>query len=315
MKNTLIAFIVGAVVALGLGFVLFKSSIINVDMGKKEVTETPTTQTQETTTTPTETKTEPEVVKDTTPKEGKEVIGSSAGEHDITAYHYGTGKTEVLFVGGIHGGYEWNTSLVGFELMDYLDSNPDAIPKDVRVTVIPVLNPDGLMKVLGTTDKFSASDVKVSLAASIPGRVNENGVDLNRNFDCDWNAEGVWQNTKVSGGGKAFSEPESQAIRDYVNDHKPAAVITWYSAAGGVYASNCHNGVLPETTALTNLYAKASGYPAHESFDYYEITGDMMNWLAKEGIPAVSVLLTNHTDVEWSKNLKGIQAVLSHYSE
>ena len=41
----------------------------------------------------------------------------------------------------------------------------------------------------------------------------------------------------------------------------------------------------------------------------------MTNWLAKNSIPAISVLLTNHTDTEWSKNLAGIQALLTYYGK
>jgi hypothetical protein len=119
----------------------------------------------------------------------------------------------------------------------------------------------------------------------------------------------------VSGGSKVFSEPESQALRDYVESHDITAAVVWYSAAGGVYASNCHNGVLPETTTLTNLFAKASGYAAYNSFDFYELTGDMVNWLAKNDIPAISVLLTNHKDVEWDKNKAGVEAILKHYAQ
>ena len=146
-------------------------------------------------------------------------------------------------------------------------------------------------------------------------RYNANGVDLNRNFDCDWKASGVWQTKTVSGGTAAFSEPESQAVETYLNAHTPKAVVVYYSAAGGVYSSNCHAGVLPETNTLTNLYAKASGYSANDSFDFYATTGDMTNWLAKEGVPAISVLLTNHTDTEWDKNKAGIDAVLAHYAQ
>ena len=72
---------------------------------------------------------------------------------------------------------------------------------------------------------------------------------------------------------------------------------------------------MPETLALTNAYAKASGYKAYETFDFYSITGDMVNWFAKLEIPAISVLLTNHTDIEWEKNLKGIEALLKEYAE
>jgi len=243
------------------------------------------------------------------------VIGSSADDRDIVAYHYGTGDKELLFIGGIHGGYEWNTALVAFEMKSYLDKSPEKVPEGYRVTIIPVLNPDGLHKVVGTEGMFDASDVPTSLAATVPGRFNGNTVDLNRNFDCDWKAEGIWQNTKVSGGASAFSEPESQAIRDYVGSHEIAGAVVWYSAAGGVFASNCHDGVIAETQTLTDLYADASGYKAYKDFNFYEITGDMVNWFAKENIPAISVLLTSHSDIEWNKNQAGIDAVLNHYAE
>jgi murein tripeptide amidase MpaA len=245
------------------------------------------------------------------------VIGTSVQNRPINAYHYGTGtSTELLFVGGIHGGYEWNTVLVAFELMDYLQANPDVIPANVRVTVIPVLNPDGLNKVVGTTTgNFTAADVSTDQSIGVSGRFNGNNVDLNRNFDCDWQATGKWQSKTVSGGTAAFSEPESQAVKNFVATDDPTAVVVWYSAAGGVYASNCHNGVLPVTTALVNAYAAASGYSANQSFDYYATTGDMTNWLAKSSIPTISVLLSNHTDTEWSRNLLGVKAVLKYYAK
>ena len=244
------------------------------------------------------------------------IIGQSVQGRAITAYHYGSGSTEILFIGGIHGGYEWNTSLVAYKLMDYLNSNPSVIPSNIKVTVIPVLNPDGLNMVVGTTSRnFTQADVSKDQKTVIAGRYNGNNVDLNRNFDCDWQAKGVWQSTPVSGGSAAFSEPESQAVQNYLQSNRPAAVVIWYSAAGGVYSSNCHNGVSKETNTITKAFATASGYPAHESFDFYATTGDMANWFAKNDIPAISVLLTNHTDTEWTKNLSGIKAILKYYSK
>lgn len=241
-----------------------------------------------------------------------EAIGMSVENNPITAYHFGTGDTEILFIGGIHGGYEWNTALLGYDVVDYFKANPSVIPSNVTVTVIPVMNPDGLKKVAGTVSRFEPSVIKGETSV---GRFNANNVDLNRNFDCDWKSEGVWQNKTVSGGDSAFSEPESQAIRDYVDSHSIKAAVVWYSAAGGVFASNCHKEVLPETKALMNTYAKASGYKAYESFNFYEITGDMVNWFAKKDIPAVSVLLTNHTSTEWDKNKAGIDAILATYKQ
>lgn len=244
------------------------------------------------------------------------VIGTSVQGRDIVAYHYGAGEKELLFIGGIHGGYEWNTVLVAREAMDYFKANPEIIPDAVRVTVIPLLNPDGLNKVIGTsTLEFTSKDVSKSTAVVESGRFNANNVDLNRNFDCDWKAEAKWQNKDVSGGTAPFSEPETQAIKNYVEKSTPTAIVTWYSAAGGVFASNCYGGVLDETKAITKVFADASKYRAYDNFDFYEITGDMVNWFAKMKIPAISVLLTNHTDTEWTKNQAGIKALLMHYAK
>ncbi len=307
MKIAIIALV--AIVVLGAaGYFLFVKGSFDTFLREKETeqVETPTA-----TSTETQTNNEQQEVKDET----KTVIGTSADNHDITAYHFGTGEQELLFIGGIHGGYSWNTVLVAYELMDYLEKNKSEIPENVKVTVIPVMNPDGLEKVTGTTTRFALADVPSVLSERIPGRYNGNNVDLNRNFDCDWKEEGVWQNTKVSGGSEVFSEPESKAVRSYVEAHTPAGVVVWYSAAGGVFSSNCYNGVSEETAALTTAYAEASGYKAYKEFNFYDITGDMVNWFAKENIPAISVLLTNHEDVEWDKNLKGIKALFAQYAD
>ncbi|KKT80517.1 MAG: Peptidase M14 carboxypeptidase A, partial [Parcubacteria group bacterium GW2011_GWF2_44_8] len=157
----------------------------------------------------------------TTPEESASdeptsVLGTSAGGEVITAYHFGTGETELLFIGGIHGGYSWNTSLLAFELIDWLEENEDKVPENVKVTIIPVLNPDGLKVVTGTTGLFKASAVNTAETVRITGRFNANEVDINRNFDCEWESVGTWQNRSVSGGDTPFSEPESAAVRAYV---------------------------------------------------------------------------------------------------
>ncbi len=302
MKKILIVLVVIILIALGIWYFM-KNSSPAVPVSTENATTTPPVQPAATTT---------PVTQNNAPETA---IGKSVENRDIMAYHFGTGSKELLFIGGIHGGYEWNTSLVAYEFIDYLKQNPNAVPSNVKVTVIPVLNPDGLQKVVGKTGVFTSADVSPSATVQVAGRFNAHTVDLNRNFDCDWQASGKWQDKTVSGGTGAFSEPESLALKNYVAAHKPTAVVAWYSSAGGVYASNCHNGVLPETTTLTKTFADASGYPAHADFNFYELTGDMVNWFAKNNVPAISVLLTNHTDTEWTKNKAGIEAVLKYYSK
>ncbi len=301
MKKITIAIIV--LIIAGAGFYFIKQK------GSPAVDTTNTTGTQNNTvatTTP--------IVKQT---EGSEVvIGKSVNGRDIVAYNYGEGDKRVLFIGGIHGGYSWNTAILAFQVMDYLKANPSVIPANVKVTVIPNLNPDGLNKVIANVSSgITKANVTASGSALTASRFNANNVDLSRNFDCDWKSVGVWQTKSVSGGSSVFSEPESLAIKNYVETHKLSAVVVWYSSAGGVYASSCGAGVLPETSTITNIFAKASGYPAYESFDFYETAGDLVNWLAKSKIPAISVLLSTHTDTELEKNKKGLEALLQYYAK
>ncbi len=307
MKNTIIAVVVLLLIGVG-GFFFWKST----QQADLVVVNTPPPASPNVLTPP---PTAPTTTAKAPIDKTKTVLGTTVGGRSVTAYHFGTGEKELLFVAGAHGGYEWNTTLLAYQLMDYLKENPSTIPAGLKVTVIPVLNPDGLEKVVGTDGRFTPADVSEDKAVVVSGRYNGNNVDLNRNFDCDWQPTGIWQSTKVSGGSAAFSEPESKAIQSYVSTSKPTAVVEWFSSAGGVFSSRCGGDVSSETAAITKIYANASGYPAFKDFDSYEITGDMVNWLAKSGVPAISVLLTDHTATEWKKNKAGIEALLQHYAK
>lgn len=243
----------------------------------------------------------------------QKVIGTSVEGRKIESFTYGNGSKHIVFIGGIHGGYEWNSVLLAYRFMDYLKSNPRALPANVTVTVIPNANPDGVFAVVGKEGRFSLSDVPKGDASK--GRFNANEVDLNRNFDCKWKPKSTWRNATVSAGTKAFSEPEAAAIRDFVTAQKPDAFVFWHSQANAVYASECENGILPETRTIMNAYAKAAGYPAIDTFDAYEVTGDAEGWLASINIPAITVELKTHETIEWEKNLLGIQALFRYFSE
>jgi hypothetical protein len=225
------------------------------------------------------------------------LLGTSVNGTDIIAYHFGEGETEVLLVGGTHGGYSPNTSAVTEEAITYFSANTNAIPDNVMLTIIPNLNPDGTTK------------------SGTAGRFNSNNVDLNRNFDCDWSAEGVWRDQKVSGGSAAFSEPEAKALQNYVETYDPNFAVVWFSAEGKVYPSACGSTPSKASVELTATFATASGYPAEVEFDAYAITGDMVNWMAKQGIPAISVLLSDYSNTEWVKNKAGIEAVIKTASK
>lgn len=242
-----------------------------------------------------------------------QIIGESVQGRKIEVYKYGNGSKNILFVGGIHGGYEWNSTLLAYNLIDYLTKNPQIIPQNLTVNIIPSANPDGLFKVVGKDGRFDLTDVSTSTEILASGRFNANGVDLNRNFDCKWKAESTWQSKKVSAGTKSFSEPEAEAIKNFILAEKPVAVLFWHSKSNAVYASQCEDGILPETLEIMKEYSDASGYKAIEEFDAYEVTGAADDWLASVGIPAITVELKTHETVEWEQNLAGIVEVLGHY--
>ena len=243
-----------------------------------------------------------------------ETIGKSVEGRSIKAVTFGDGKTHVVFVGGIHGGYEYNSVLLAYKFIDYLKENSDVVPNNLSVTIIPSANPDGLYQVTGKDGRFSASDVSEDIKKGL-GRFNANDIDLNRNFDCKWKPKSKWKGNVVSAGTKPFSEPESAALRDFILNSDPSAVIFWHSKANAVYASECERGILPETVNIMNVYSRAAGYRAVDSFDAYEITGDAEGWLASINIPAITVELKTHETIEWEKNLSGMKAIFKYYEQ
>jgi len=75
----------------------------------------------------------------------------------------------------------------------------------------------------------------------------------------------------------------------------------------------CNDEMAPETRAILNAYAKASGYPAKDTFNQYQVSGDATDWLASINIPAITVELATHQNIEWQKNLAGINALFRHF--
>ncbi len=242
------------------------------------------------------------------------VIGNSVEGRVIEAYTYGDGETHLLFIGGIHGGYEWNSTLLAYDMMELFEEDPDLIPKNIKVTIIPSANPDGLYKVIPKEGRITWDDAPIAANDLGVGRMNANDVDLNRNFDCKWQGESTWRGNAVSAGMAPFSEPEAAAIRSFVLTNEPAAVIFWHSQANAVYASECLEGILPVTLDIMNAYATAADYAAVESFDHYPVTGDAEGWLASIGIPAITVELSTHETTDWNRNVAGVNAVFEYFS-
>jgi hypothetical protein len=239
------------------------------------------------------------------------ILGQSVDKRPISVTTFGSGPKHLLLVGGIHGGYEWNTVVLAEQMVAHFTEFPEDVPDYMTVSIITVLNPDGLAVVTeGSTEAINQTMV-TNWSNDGRGRFNSNNVDLNRNFACKWQPEATWRGNIISAGSEAFSEPEAKLLRDYVIKIEPTAVVFWHSIAGAVYASECENGILPTTLTLMDAYAKAASYAQVPVFDAYPVTGDAEGWLASIGIPAITVELETRTSPEWERNLAGTKALFT----
>ena len=225
--------------------------------------------------------------------EGPWRYGTSAGGRPLWAYRFGTGPSARAIIGGIHGGYEWNTVVLVSETLKYLRDNPTLLPDVVTLYVVPCANPDGYA---AGTDR-------------VVGRMNGSGVDLNRNWDYQWQPTATHGTRPVNAGTGPFSEPETAALRDLILDNGVEAAIFYHSANARIFY-----GAETERSATYELalaVSEATGYPVAASMPGQITTGDAVDWMSAEGLAGIEVELTTHEDTEWERNLDGLRAFLN----
>lgn len=229
-----------------------------------------------------------QVVTDTT------IIGHSQGGQPLEVYHLGEGETRVLVLGGQHGGPEANTVQLAYRLLAYFQEQPAEVPPNVRLDILPEANPDGLAA--GSRQYLS-------------------GVDPNRNWGgSDWSPDAADSNGVFRiglGGPEPFSEPETQALRDYVLAVRPALIINYHSRGGFLFG-----GRTEQAAQLSAAYAAASGYyrptpGAGGGVLGYRATGSMNVWLASEGLTGILIELATSHDPDFARNLAGVRTVLA----
>lgn len=222
-------------------------------------------------------------------------IGSSANGADIQIYQYGSGPQTIILIGGLHSGFAPASVDLAQRAIDHFDDND--VPDGVTLYIIPDANPD------------SRYD-----PGNLSGRLNGNGVDLNRNFGCNWSTDAVWRNQAVNPGTAAFSEPETQALRAFVNQVDPVAVIFYEAKAtnGMIAPGNC-NGQTSNSGELADVYLRQVNYELYTGFS---LTGDGSDWLVSQGVATISILLRDYeilSSSEWLDNRDAIEAVLAYY--
>lgn len=213
------------------------------------------------------------------------IIGNSVSGRPIYAHTFGSGPNTILYVGGMHGS-EYSSVIVLEEWLKELDANPQRIPSDKKLIVIPESCPDCVVA---------------------RSRLNANRVDLNRNFPTnDWQSE-VYipgpTHLPEGGGNRALSEPEAKALADVVRRERPMLTLTYHAVADIVISNDAGRSI-----EWGREYARLSGYGFSTTNDIenvfnYTATGAFEDWIHDElALPALLVELGTMASNEINRN-------------
>jgi protein MpaA len=160
------------------------------------------------------------------------VIGHSVLGRRITAYRVGDidSPRKALIVGNIHG-----DEPQGLRVIRAIRSMRARI-HGVDLWVIDTVNPDGLRA---------------------GRRQNTRGVDLNRNFGVHWRRTGP-PGSRYYAGRRAFTEPESRAVRSLVLRLRPAVTIWYHQPFGYVIPPDARGDA-----AVARTYGRLTGNAVH----------------------------------------------------
>jgi len=168
----------------------------------------------------------------------KQIIGKTWEERDITAYCFGNiNKPEVLFTGLHHAREPIGATAILFflwkllELAESGDQQAEYLLQERSIWVIPMLNPDGWFFNYSRYPEGGGLWRKNRRVTSD----STFGVDINRNYGPEefWNAQNngssIDPRNDLYRGPYHFSEPETQAIRDFMLERNFRLALNYHS--------------------------------------------------------------------------------------
>ncbi|MDE3000437.1 MAG: M14 family metallopeptidase [Gemmatimonadota bacterium] len=143
--------------------------------------------------------------------------GRSSDGRPMYSLNVGDESGPTMYFGAAIHGWEWENAYGLLRLAEVLCRNPDVEglnTRDLHFKILPVQNPGGF-------DRFT--------------RQNSRGVDLNRNFDCNWEGFHYAQDVRMPWdynymGTNAASERETRVIQRIIDRHRPLCVIDFHTA-------------------------------------------------------------------------------------
>lgn len=242
-----------------------------------------------------------------------EQIGKSVEGRPIYAIRLGNGKKEVLVDASFHAREHMSTNVV-MEMLDtysfhyinktkYAGFNVKGTLDATSIWFVPMMNPDGV-----TLVQAGAKAVKNGpLATRINGstnfarwKANVRGVDLNDNFDTGWK----YNNPHIKKpsymgyrGPRAFSEPESIALRDFVLKHSFKTYISYHSSGQIIYWFQWQKGAqATRDLTLARSISSLTGYSIVPPM-YQQGTGASTDWFIDQTkMPAYTVEISPYVN-------------------
>lgn len=140
-------------------------------------------------------------------------------------------KPALLFTGTIHA-REWIGHELALKFIEYVLKNYDTNPKIEEYLkrstfyLVPCLNPDGF--------EYSRKHFSFWRKNRRKNPDGSYGVDLNRNFSIGFKKTRP-MSSNVYGGEEPFSEPETRAIKEFVDTHPNITIALDYHSQGNVF--------------------------------------------------------------------------------
>jgi len=243
-------------------------------------------------------------------------IGRSVENRPLWALRIGErrGSAQKVAVLGCHHAREWISVEVAYRLAEYLVDNASADPvrgwlQRGEVWVAPMVNPDG-HEHTGTQNRLWRKNRRRNPDGSI-------GVDPNRNYGYMWGVLNVNTSSHVPSdetyvGPRAFSEPETRAVRDLVARELFGGVLTYHSYSQLIlYPWGYTSRPVEDETDLGTMHGLTEEmarliqgvhgrtYTAQQASELYPTAGDTTDWVYGEyDVPAFTVELRPATAEE-----------------
>ena len=219
------------------------------------------------------------------------VIGKSVEGRPIVAWEFGeSGRSaarsragSIVVFGGFHGDEPKSVRLVE-NLRELLGE--EVLPVEARRWIlVPCVNPDGAMR---------------------RTRRNARKVDLNRNFPTrNWSIGNP--RSRMYGGPRPASEPETRAIIRLLESCSPGVIVTVHSIDRNRF---CNNYDGPGRSIAQKL-SRYNRYPVTATIGY-PTPGSFGNWAGVErGIPTITLELPSHHSAKrgWEDNRGALLSV------